>query len=192
MALSLKQKQAVVAEVAEVARSAHSVVAAEYRGMSVMEMTELREKSKQSGVHLRVVRNTLARRAFEGTDFECVQDRLRGPLVLAFSRDEPGAAARVVRDYAKANEKLAVAFVAFDGKAMDAPAIDQLASLPTREEALAQLMSVLLAPATKLVRTVAEPHARLVRVVDAMRESQAENETENETANETAKETETA
>ena len=181
MALSLKQKQAVVEEVAEVARSAHSVVAAEYRGMTVTEMTALREKSKQSGVHLRVVRNTLARRAFEGTEFECAQDRLKGPLVLAFSRDEPGAAARVVRDYAKSNDKLKVSFVAFDGKAMDAPAIDQLASLPTREEALAQLMSVLLAPATKLVRTVAEPHASLVRVVEAMRESHAENETETET-----------
>ena len=174
MALSLEQKKAVVEEVAEVARSAHSVVAAENRGLTVMEMTELREKAKQSGVYLRVVRNTLARRAVEGTQFECVQDRLRGPLVLAFSRDEPGSAARVVRNYAKSNHKLSVSFVAFDGKAMDPPAIDQLASLPTREEALAMLMSVLLAPATKLVRTVAEPHAGLVRVVDAMRTAQAE------------------
>ena len=121
MALSLEQKKAVVEEVAEVARSAHSAVAAEYRGLTVAEMTELREKAKQSGVYLRVVRNTLARRAVEGTEFECVQDRLRGPLVLAFSRDEPGAAARVVRDYAKTNGKLAVSFVAFDGRAMDAP-----------------------------------------------------------------------
>ena len=172
MALSLEQKKAVVEEVAEVARSAHSAVAAEYRGLTVAEMTELREKAKQSGVYLRVVRNTLARRAVEGTEF--VQDRLRGPLVLAFSQDEPGAAARVVRDYAKTNAKLVVSFVAFDGRAMDAPAIDQLASLPTREEALAMLMSVLLAPATKLVRTVAEPHARLARVVDAMRAARAE------------------
>ena len=174
MALSLEQKKAVVDEVAEVARTSHSAVAAEYRGLSVAEMTELREKAKQSGVYLRVVRNTLARRAVEGTDFECVQGRLSGPLVLAFSRDEPGAAARVVRDYAKSNDKLIVSFVAFDGKAMDAPAIDQLASLPTREEALARLMSVLLAPATQLVRTVAEPHAGLVRVVEAMREAREE------------------
>ena len=174
MALSLQQKKVVVEEVADVAKSAQSAVAAEYRGLTVTEMTQLREKAKQSGVYLRVVRNTLARRAVAGTQFECVQSRLRGPLVLAFSRDEPGAAARVMRDYAKSNAKLVVSFVAFDGKAMDAPAIDQLASLPTREEALARLMSVLLAPATKLARTVAEPHAGLVRVVDAMRADKAE------------------
>ena len=174
MALSLEQKKAVVEEVAEIARSAHSAVAAEYRGLTVTEMTTLRENAKRSGVYLRVVRNTLARRAVEGTEFECIRDRLAGPLVLAFSREEPGAAARVVRDYAKSNDKLVVSFVAFDGKAMDAPAIEQLASLPTREEALARLMSVLLAPATKLVRTVAEPHAGLVRAVEAMRADRAE------------------
>lgn len=174
MALSLREKKVVVEEVAEVAKSAHSAVAAEYRGLTVTEMTDLREKAKQSGVYLRVVRNTLARRAVAGTQFECVQDRLRGPLVLAFSRDEPGAAARVMRDYAKSNAKLVVSFVAFDGKAMDAPAIDQIASLPSRDEALSMLMSVLMAPATKLTRTVAAPHVGLVRVVDAMRTVQEE------------------
>ena len=174
MALSLQQKKVVVEEVADVAKSAQSAVAAEYRGLTVTEMTELREKAKQSGVYLRVVRNTLARRAVAGTQFECVQDRLRGPLLLAFSRDEPGAAARVLRDYAKSNEKLVVSFVAFDGKAMDAPAIDQLASLPSRDEALSMLMSVLMAPATKLARTVAAPHIGLVRVVDAMRTGREE------------------
>ena len=174
MALSLAQKRAVVEEVAEVARTAQSAVAAEYRGLTVAEMTDLREKAKQSGVYLRVVRNTLARRAVEGTEFECAQDRFKGPLVLAFSRDEPGAAARVMRDYAKSNQKLKVRFVAFDGKAMDAPSIDQLASLPSRNEALSMLMSVLLAPVSKFARTVAEPHAGLVRVVDAMRAAQAE------------------
>ena len=174
MALSLRQKKVVVEEVAGVAKSAQSAVAAEYRGLTVTEMTELREKAKQSGVYLRVVRNTLARRAVAGTQFECVQDRLKGPLVLAFSRDEPGAAARVMRDYAKSNAKLVVSFVAFDGKAMDAPAIDQLASLPSRDEALSMLMSVLMAPATKLTRTVAAPHVGLVRVVDAMRTVQEE------------------
>ena len=174
MALSLRQKKVVVEEVAGVAKFAQSAVAAEYRGLTVTEMTELREKAKQSGVYLRVVRNTLARRAVAGTQFECVQDRLKGPLVLAFSRDEPGAAARVMRDYAKSNAKLVVSFVAFDGKAMDAPAIDQLASLPSRDEALSMLMSVLMAPATKLTRTVAAPHVGLVRVVDAMRTAQEE------------------
>ena len=174
MALSLAQKKQVVKEVAEVAWSAHSAVAAEYRGLTVTEMTTLRESAKRSGVYLRVVRNTLARRAVEGTDFECIRDRLSGPLVLAFSRDELAAAARVVRDYAKNNGKLVVSFVAFDGKAMDAPAIEELASLPTREEAVARLMSVLLAPATKFVRTIAEPHAGIVRVLDAMCADRAE------------------
>ena len=174
MAPSLAQKKAVVEEVAEVARSAQSAVAAEYRGLTVTEMTDLREKAKQSGVYLRVVRNTLARRAVEGTEFECVRDRLRGPLVLAFSRDEPGAAARVLRDYARSNAKLIVSFVAFDGRAMDAPAIDQLASLPSRDEALSMLMSVLLAPAAALARTVAAPHTGIARVLDAMRAARAE------------------
>ena len=174
MALTLEQKKAVVEEVASIARSAHAVVAAEYRGLTVAEMTTLRESAKRSGVLLRVVRNTLARRAVEGTAFECVRDRLAGPLVLAFSLEEPGAAARVVRDYAKSSDKLIVSFVAFDGKAMDAPAIEQLASLPTREEALGMLASVLLAPVTRLARTIAEPHAGLVRVVDAMRADRAE------------------
>ena len=174
MALSLEQKKAVVEEVAEVARTAQSAVAAEYRGLTVTEMTELREKAKQSGVYLRVVRNTLARRAVEGTEFECVRDRLRGPLVLAFSREEPGAAARVVRDYARSNDKLIVSFVAFDGRALDAPAIERLANLPSRDEALSMLMSMLLAPATTLARTIAAPHAGLVRVVDAMRAAREE------------------
>ena len=174
MALSLEQKKAVVEEVAEIARSAYSAVAAEYSGLNVAEMTTLRESAKRSGVHLRVVRNTLARRAVEGTAFECIRDRLSGPLVLAFSLEEPGAAARVVRDYAKSNDKLIVSFVAFDGKAMDAPAIEQLASLPTREEALGMLASVLLAPVTRLARTIVEPHTSLVRVVDAMRADRVE------------------
>lgn len=173
MPLSLESKKAVVEEVHAVARDAHSLVAAEYRGMSVAEMSELRAQAKQANVYLRVVRNTLARRAFENTGFACTAERLTGPLVLAFSREEPAAAARVVKDFSKTNDKLVVRFLSFDGEALEAEEIDALASLPTREEALAQLMSVLLAPATKLVRTLAEPHAGLVRVLDAYREQQA-------------------
>ena len=170
--MSLESKKAVVEEVHAVARDAHSLVAAEYRGMSVAEMSELRAQAKQANVYLRVVRNTLARRAFENTDFACTAERLTGPLVLAFSREEPAAAARVVKDFSKTNDKLVVRFLSFDGEALEAEEIDALASLPTREEALAQLMSVLLAPATKLVRTLTEPHAGLVRVLDAYREKQ--------------------
>ncbi len=173
MPLTLESKKAVVEEVRGVAADAHSLVAAEYRGMSVAEMSELRTRAKQANVHLRVVRNTLARRAFEDTKFECTSERLSGPLVLAFSREEPAAAARVVKEFTRHNDKLVVRFLSFDGKALEASEIDVLASLPTREEALAQLMSVILAPVTKLVRTLAEPHAGLVRVLDAYRDKQA-------------------
>ena len=170
MPLTLESKKAVVEEVHAVARDGHSLVAAEYRGLSVAEMSELRAQAKQANVHLRVVRNTLARRAFENTDFECASERLKGPLVLAFSREEPASAARVIKDFARSNDKLRVQFLSFDGKALEAADIGVLANLPTREEALAQLMSVILAPAAKFVRTLAEPHASLVRVLDAYRE----------------------
>jgi len=120
---------------------------------------------------MRVVRNTLARRALEGTQFACMQQELVGPLVLAFSKDEPGAAARLLRDFAKTNEKLKVKALAIDSKLLPAKDLDKLANLPTRDEAIAQLMSVMLAPITKLVRTMAEPHAKLVRTVAAIRDA---------------------
>lgn len=173
MPLTFEAKKAVVDEVNAIARDSHSLVAAEYRGMSVAEMSELRAQARQANVYVRVVRNTLARRAFENTDFECASERLSGPLVLAFSREEPAAAARVVKDFGKTHDRLVVRFLAFDGKALEADEIDALASLPTREEALARLMATLLAPATKLVRTLAEPHASLVRVLEAYREGQS-------------------
>lgn len=170
MALSLEGKKAVVAEVAEIARSAHSVIAAEYRGLTVAEMTSLRVKAREAAVHVRVVRNTLARLALQGTEFECVSDRLIGPLVLAFSEKEPAAAARVIRDFCKVNSKLDVKFAAFGGQMIDGSQLDVLANLPTRDEALSQLLSVLLAPVSKLVRTLAEPHARVVRTLAAVGE----------------------
>ena len=170
MALSLEGKKAVVAEVAEVARKAHSVIAAEYRGLTVAEMTALRVKAREAAVHVRVVRNTLARRALQDTEFECMSDHLIGPLVLAFSENEPAAAARVMRDFAKANNKLDIKLAAFGGQLIDGNQIDVLANLPTRDEALSQLLSVLLAPASKLVRTLAEPQARVVRTLAAFGE----------------------
>jgi len=165
--LSLEGKKTVVAEVSEVARDAVSAVAAEYRGLSVAEMNDLRVKAREKGVYLRVVRNTLARRAVEGTDFECMKDGLVGPLVLAFARDEPGSAARVVNDFAKTNERLVVRLVAINGELVPADRIDVVASLPTLDEARSKLLSVFMAPAGKLVRTLAEPHAGLVRVLSA-------------------------
>ena len=170
MPLSLNEKMAVVAEVAEVARSASSVIAAEYRGLNVAEMTEFRRQARAAGVHVRVVPNNLAKRAVESTDFECMREGLRGPLVLAFARDDPGSAARVVRDYRRTNQKLEVRLVAFGGRLVDPADIDNLANLPTYDEAIARLMAVLKAPVTKLVRTLAEPHTRLVRALDAIRQ----------------------
>ena len=169
MPLSLSEKKVVVAEVAEVARSASSVIAAEYRGLNVAEMTELRRQARAAGVYLRVVPNNLAKRAVEATEFECLRESLHGPLVLAFARDDPGSAARVVRDYRRSNQKLEVRLVAFGGKLVDPSDIDNLANLPTYEEAIARLMGVLKAPVTRLARTLAEPHAQLVRALDAIR-----------------------
>ncbi len=170
MPLSLNEKKAVVAEVAEVAKSASSVIAAEYRGLNVAEMTEFRRQARAAGVHVRVVPNNLAKRAVESTDFECMREELTGPLVLAFARDDPGSAARVVRDYRRANQKLKVRLVAFGGRLVDPEDIDNLANLPTWDEAIARLMAVLKAPVTKLARTLAEPHTRLVRALDAIRQ----------------------
>ncbi len=170
MALTLEHKKAVVTEVAEVARGALSAIAAEYRGLSVAEMTNLRINARNAGVYMRVVRNTLARRAFEGTDFSCMNDGLSGPLILAFSREEPGSAARVMRDYAKENDKLVIKLVSFGGKLLEISDVGRLADLPTKDEGISQLMSVMMAPIAKLVRTLAEPQAKLVRTLAAVRD----------------------
>lgn len=169
MVLKLEDKKTIVNEVAVVAKQALSLVAAEYSGLTVGQLTGLRKTARESGVYMRVVRNTLARRAVEGTPFACVQDELVGPLVLAFSQEDPGAAARLMKAFAKDNEKLKVRIVAIDGQ-MIPNGLDKLASLPTRLEAIAQLMSVMNAPITKFVRTLAEPHAKLVRTVAAVRD----------------------
>lgn len=173
MALRLEEKMAVVAEVNQVAVSAHSAVAAEYRGLSVSEMTELRKQAREGGVYLRVVKNTLARRAVEGTDFECIQEALEGPLVLAFSQEDPGAAARVFKAFAKDHDKLVTRLVAIAGELLPAADLERLATLPTLDEARAMLLGVFQAPAGKLVRTLAEPAAALARVIAARRDQQA-------------------
>lgn len=170
MALNLEDKKALVAEVAAVAATAQSVVAAEYRGLTVGQMTELRAKARTQGVYMRVVKNTLARKALTGTSFESVGPQLHGPLVLAFSKDDPGAAARVVKDFAKANEKLVATLVSLGGQVLPGKDIEKVASLPTREQALAMLLGVLKAPIAKLVRTLAEPPAKLARTVAAVRD----------------------
>ncbi len=172
MALRLEQKQQVVAEVHELASQAHSAIAAEYSGLSVAAMTDLRSKARTAGVHVRVIKNTLARRAFEGTDFACMHDALVGPLVLVFSTEDPGAGARIVKDFAKTNDRLVTRAVAFAGNLMAPTELDRLASLPTLDEARAMLLGIMQAPATQLVRTLNEPAAELVRVLAAYRDQQ--------------------
>jgi large subunit ribosomal protein L10 len=170
MALTFDQKQVVVAEVAEVAAVAHSAIAAEYRGITVEKLTALRVKARQEGVYLRVVKNTLARIAVRGTNFECMSEGMVGPLVLAFSMDDPGAAARLMRDAAKENDKLNVKLVALGGQLLAASDIDRVASLPTRDQAISMLMSVMQAPVAKFVRTLNEVPGKLVRTVAAIRD----------------------
>jgi large subunit ribosomal protein L10 len=171
MVLKLEDKKTIVNEVAVVAKQAVSLIAAEYNGLTVAQLTRLRKSARESGVYMRVVRNTLARRALEGTQFACMQDALVGPLLLAFSTEEPGAAARLIKDFAKDNEKLVVKALAIDSQLLPASGLNTLASLPTRNEAIAQLMSVMQAPITKFVRTLAEPHAKLVRTIAAIRDA---------------------
>ena len=154
MALNLSQKQEVVAELAEVAAKAHSLIAAEYAGTTVAQMTAMRKKARETGVYLRVVKNTLASRAVAGTEFEVVKDVLVGPLLYAFSTEEPGAAGRLIKEFAKGNDKLKAKVVAWEGKLLSVDHVDVLASLPTREQALAMLARVLAEPASMFARVV--------------------------------------
>ena len=154
MALNLSQKKEVVAELAGVAATAHSLVAAEYAGTTVAQMTAMRKKARESGVYLRVVKNTLASRAVAGTEFEVVKDVLVGPLLYAFSTEEPGAAGRLIQEFAKGNDKLKVKLVSWEGQLLPAEHVDVLAALPTREQALAMLARVLAEPATMFARVV--------------------------------------
>jgi len=153
VALGLEDKKAIVAEVQEAAQGALSAVVADSRGVSVSDMTALRKQARENGVWLRVVRNTLAKRALEGTDYECLNDSFVGPSIIAFSNEHPGAGARILKDFAKGNDKFELKSAAFEGSQVD---VAMLASLPTYDEAIAKLMSVMKeASAGKLVRTLA-------------------------------------
>ena len=171
MALSIEQKKAVVAEVAEVAQTALAAVAAEYRGLTVKEMTDLRVKAREDGVFLKVAKNTLVRRAVEGTEYECMQDSLTGPLLFAFSVDDPGDAARLVKDYSKDHDKLIAKLVAVGGQLYDSSELERLSNLPTYDQGIAILMGVMKAPVEKFVRTLAEPTAKLTRTLAAVRDA---------------------
>lgn len=173
MALNLTQKQEVVAELANVASSAHSLVAAEYAGLTVSQLTDLRKKARESGVFVKVAKNTLVSRAVEGTEYQCVVDALVGPLLYAFSEEDPGAAGRLIKDFAKANDKLVPKLVSVGGQMYPGTHVDVLASLPTRDQALSMLLSVMVQPATMLVRLLAEPATQVTRVIQQAGEKQA-------------------
>ena len=168
MALNLNQKKDVVAELAEVAAKAHSLVAAEYAGLTVAQLTEMRKKARQDGVFLKVAKNTLVSRAVEGTDYDVVKDALTGPLLYAFSTDDPGAAGRLMKEFAKTNDKLKPRLVAIGGQQYPGSHVEVLASLPTRDQALSMLLSVMVQPATMLVRLLSEPAAQVARVTNAV------------------------
>ena len=173
MSLTLEQKQAVVAEVAAVAAAAPAVIAAEYSGLNVAEMTALRRSARDAGIYLKVVRNTLARRALEGTQFDCMRGTLTGPLLLAFSNEEPGSAAKVICDFAKENKKLVVRLVSLDGRLLASTDIERVASLPSLDQARSMLLGLLQAPLGKFLRVLSEPEAKLLRLLDARREQQS-------------------
>ena len=173
MTLTLSAKKVVVEEVAQAASQAISAVVADYRGIPVNQMTELRAKARSKGVYLRVVPNTLTRRAFDDTPFSCLRESLVGPLFLALSMDSPGDAARLLKDFSKTCEKLKIKALALDGNVYGVEQLDAVASLPTRDEALAQLMAVMKAPVEKFVRTLAAPQIKLVRTVVAINDQKA-------------------
>lgn len=169
MALRLEDKKAIVAEVNEAAAGALSAVIADYRGLTVGEMTELRVKARETNVYVRVVRNTLARRAVAETEFECLTEAFTGPTLLALSVEDPGAAARLLKDFGKAHEKLEVTALAIGGELLGPEQLDAVSSLPTLDEARAMLMGTMLAPVTKLAQTLNEIPGKLVRTTDAVR-----------------------
>lgn len=170
VAIRLANKKVIVADVNATASNALSLVIADYRGVSSNGMNELRAKARGENISLRVVRNTLAKRAVQGTEFACVEEVLVGPTILAFSMEDPGAAARLLKDYAKENEEFEIKALSVGGELLDADQIDRLAKLPTRDQALSMLMSVIQAPITKLVRTFNEIPSKVTRVVAAVRD----------------------
>lgn len=174
MAIRLEDKKQIVSEVNQAATGALSAVLADYRGVTVSSLTELRKVARQNGVYLRVVRNTLLKKAVADTNFECIQEALVGPTILAFSMEDPGAAARVLKDFAKGNDKFEIKALSIGGKLLDASQLDTLASLPTYDQAVSMLMSVMLAPVTKLVRTFNEVPTKVTRVVAAVRDQKKE------------------
>ena len=171
MSLSIEQKKAVVSEVSEIFSSAQAAVLAEYRGLSVEQITELRTQARENGVEIRVVKNTLARRSVVGTEFECLCDHFSGPVLISSSGD-PVAVAKVVSDFAKSNDALKITVGVMNGDLIDQSTVQALARLPSREELLATLVVTMQAPLVKFVQTLNEVPGKLVRTLAAVRDSQ--------------------
>lgn len=174
MAIRLEDKKQIVSEVNQAAKGALSAVIADYHGVAVAELTELRKTARENKVYLRVVRNTLLKKAIVDTEFECIEEALVGPTILAFSEEDPGAAARVLKDFAKENKEFEIKALSVGGKLLGADQIDVLAKLPTHDQALSILMSVMLAPVTKLARTLNEVPSKVTRGVAAVRDQKQE------------------
>ena len=172
MALNLEAKKAVVEQVNAVANTAVSVGVAEYSGLDVEQMTNLRTSANDAGVFLRVVKNTLAKRALAETGCECITPVLSGPVILGFSQEDPGAVARVFRDFIKKNEALVVKGLGVAGEFVDADQLKRIANLPTKDQAISMLMALMLAPTEKLVRTLNEVPTKVTLVVAAIRDQQ--------------------
>ena len=172
MSLNLEQKKAVVDEVSEQVSKAQAIIVAEYRGLQVGEMTELRAQARKSGVYLRVLKNTLVRRAVEGTPFSGLANEMVGPLVFGMSSD-PVSAAKVLSEFAKANDKFIIKAGAMPNQVMDVKAIQALATLPSREELLSKLLGTMQAPVAKFVRTLNEVPTKFVRGLAAVRDQKA-------------------
>lgn len=170
MALRLNDKKVIVEEVAEQAKKSVSAIGADFSGLAVNDITRLRKEAREQGVYMKVVRNTLAIRAIKGTQFECMQDALKGPMLLGFCQDDPGAPARLMKAFAKDNNRLEVKVLSIGGQVYGADAMDRIAALPTKQEALGKLASVIQAPVSKLVRTIAETYTKVVRVINAVAE----------------------
>ena len=170
MALGLVAKKEIVAEVNDVASRALSIAVAEYRGMEVADLTELRVKAREQGVFLKVIRNTLAKRGLVDTQFEDMDSALTGPLIYGFSLEAPGGAARLFKDFAKENNKLNVTALSIGSGLLGPEKLDAVASLPTRDEALAKLLATFKAPIGKFVQTINEVPTKFVRVLAAIKD----------------------
>jgi len=170
VALGLEDKKAIVADVNETAASALSLVVADARGVDVSAMTVLRKQARDNQIVLRVVKNTLARRAFQDTDYACLHEVLVGPSIFGFSMEDPGAAARLFKDFAKENDKFEVKALSVGGQMLDKSQLDVLATLPTRDQALSMLANIMLAPVTKLTRTLNDIPSQIVRVTDQVKQ----------------------